>query len=54
MDLPGGSLALAMGADLHRDTTEDTKLPIVSQVTYANTSPSHGEGQRNVPRCSPR
>jgi iron complex outermembrane receptor protein len=48
MDLPGGSLALALGADLHRDTTEDTKLPIVSQVTYANTSPSHGEGQRNV------
>nr|WP_315248730.1 TonB-dependent receptor [uncultured Duganella sp.] len=48
MELPGGSLALAVGADLHRDTTEDTKLPIVSQVTYANTSPSHGEGQRNV------
>jgi iron complex outermembrane receptor protein len=48
MDLPGGSLALAVGADLHRDTTEDTKLAIVSDVTYANTSPSHGEGQRNV------
>jgi iron complex outermembrane receptor protein len=48
MELPGGSLALAVGADLHRDTTEDTKLAIVSDVTYANTSPSHGEGQRNV------
>ncbi|MBV7537823.1 TonB-dependent receptor [Duganella sp. sic0402] len=48
MDLPGGSLAVAVGADLHRDTTEDTKLAIVSDVTYANTSPSHGDGQRNV------
>jgi iron complex outermembrane receptor protein len=28
MDLPGGALALALGADLHRDTTEDTKLPL--------------------------
>ncbi|MHA4869690.1 TonB-dependent receptor plug domain-containing protein [Duganella sp. PWIR1] len=48
MELPGGSLAVALGADLHRDTTEDTKLAIVSDVTYANTSPSHGEGGRNV------
>jgi iron complex outermembrane receptor protein len=48
MDLSGGSLAVALGLDLHRDTTEDTKLPITSEVTYANTSPSHGEGQRNV------
>jgi iron complex outermembrane receptor protein len=48
MELPGGSLALALGADVHRDTTEDTKLAIVSDVTYANTSPSHGEGQRNI------
>jgi iron complex outermembrane receptor protein len=48
MDLSGGSLAVALGVDLHRDTTEDTKLPITSDVTYANTSPSHGEGQRNV------
>ncbi|TFW25240.1 TonB-dependent receptor plug domain-containing protein [Duganella callida] len=48
MDLPGGSLAMAVGVDLHRDTTEDTKLPITGEVTYANSSPSHGEGQRNV------
>ncbi len=48
MDLSGGSLAVALGLDLHRDTTEDTKLPITSEVTYANSSPSHGEGQRNV------
>ncbi|NYE63616.1 iron complex outermembrane receptor protein [Duganella sp. 1224] len=47
-ELPGGALAMALGLDLHRDTTEDTKLPITSQVTYANSSPSHGEGQRNV------
>jgi iron complex outermembrane receptor protein len=33
---------------VHRDTTEDTKLPITSLVTYAGTSPSHGEGARNV------
>lgn len=48
MELPGGSLALAVGVDLHRDTTEDTKLPISGEVTYANATPSHGEGQRNV------
>ncbi|MYN38367.1 TonB-dependent receptor [Duganella sp. FT109W] len=48
MELPGGSLALAVGVDLHRDTTEDTKLPIGGEVTYANATPSHGEGQRNV------
>lgn len=48
MDLEGGALALALGADLHRDTTEDTKLPLSGEVTYANSSPSHGEGQRNI------
>ncbi|HEX7984981.1 MAG TPA: TonB-dependent receptor [Duganella sp.] len=48
MDLGGGSLALAVGADFHRDTNEDTRLDIVRQVTYANASPSHGEGGRNV------
>ena len=48
MDLQGGSLALALGADFHRDTTEDTKLPIGGEVTYANASPAHGEGARNV------
>jgi iron complex outermembrane receptor protein len=48
MELPGGSLALAIGADIHRDTTEDTKLPIGGEVTYANATPSHGEGQRNI------
>ncbi|MFS2006699.1 TonB-dependent receptor plug domain-containing protein [Duganella sp. CT11-25] len=48
MDLEGGALALAVGADFHRDTTEDTKLAISGDVTYANSSPSHGEGARNV------
>jgi iron complex outermembrane receptor protein len=48
MDLPGGPLALAVGLDLHRDTTEDTKLPITAEVTYSSNSPSHGEGQRNI------
>jgi iron complex outermembrane receptor protein len=48
MELEGGSMALALGADFHRDTTEDTKLPISGEVTYASAVPSHGEGQRNV------
>ncbi|MYM88239.1 TonB-dependent receptor [Rugamonas sp. FT82W] len=48
MELEGGSMALALGADFHRDTTEDTKLPISADVTYASASPSHGEGARNV------
>lgn len=46
--LPGGALSLAVGADFHRDTTEDTKLDITSTVTYAASSPSHGQGARNV------
>jgi len=48
MQLGGGDLALAVGADFHRDTTEDRRLDIVRQVTYANASPSFGEGGRNV------
>ena len=48
MELAGGKMALALGADFHRDTTEDTKLDITSIVTYAGASPSHGQGARNV------
>ncbi|MFB9242918.1 TonB-dependent receptor [Massilia antarctica] len=48
MQLPGGSLAMAVGVDIHRDTTEDTRLPITNEVSYANASSSHGEGARNV------
>jgi iron complex outermembrane receptor protein len=48
MQLGGGSLALAVGIDLHRDTTEDEKLPIVNTVTYANNAAARGEGARNV------
>ncbi|UGQ45585.1 TonB-dependent receptor [Massilia endophytica] len=48
MELQGGSMALAIGADLHRDTTRDDKLPIQNQVTYLNSTSSHGEGARNV------
>lgn len=48
MDLAGGSMALAVGADLHRDTTRDDKLAIQNKVTYLNSTASHGEGQRNV------
>jgi len=38
----------AVGADLHRDTTSDTKTAITALVTYANSGPAHGEGARNV------
>jgi iron complex outermembrane receptor protein len=46
--LSGGDAALAVGADLHRDTNEDTKTDITSVVTYANSTPAHGEGARNI------
>ncbi|MFZ6814773.1 TonB-dependent receptor plug domain-containing protein [Undibacterium sp. Rencai35W] len=46
--LAGGPLTLAVGGDLHRDTTEDTKTDITSVVTYAASGPSHGQGARNV------
>jgi iron complex outermembrane receptor protein len=48
MQLAGGPMTLAIGADVHRDTTQDTKLDITAQVTYAGNSPSHGDGARNV------
>jgi iron complex outermembrane receptor protein len=48
MQLGGGSLALAIGADLHRDTTQDERLPIVNTVTYANAAAARGQGARNV------
>jgi iron complex outermembrane receptor protein len=46
--LPGGDAALAVGADFHRDTNEDTKTDITAVVTYANSTPAHGEGARNI------
>jgi len=46
--LPGGDAMFAVGADLHRDTTSDTKTAITALVTYANSGPAHGEGARNV------
>ncbi len=48
MQLGGGALALAVGADLHRDTTQDERLPIVNTVTYANAAAARGQGARNV------
>jgi iron complex outermembrane receptor protein len=48
MDLAGGSLALAVGADVHRDTTRDDKLAVQNSVTYLNSTASHGDGARNV------
>ncbi|MCG2583767.1 TonB-dependent siderophore receptor [Massilia sp. TS11] len=48
MDLAGGKMGLAVGLDLHRDTTRDDKLAIQNEVTYLNGSAAHGEGARNV------
>jgi iron complex outermembrane receptor protein len=48
MQLPGGSMMVAVGTDFHRDTTQDIKTDITSIVTYAGSSPSRGEGARNV------
>jgi iron complex outermembrane receptor protein len=48
MEMAGGQMALAIGADVHRDTTRDTKLDIFNTVTYANNATGHGEGARNV------
>ncbi|WP_075791756.1 TonB-dependent receptor [Massilia putida] len=48
MALAGGDLAFALGADLHRDTNEDTKLAQAADITYAKSVPAHGESARNV------
>jgi len=48
MDLGGGSLALALGADLHRDTNEDTKLAQAADITYAKIVPGRGASARNI------
>jgi hypothetical protein len=41
-------MALAIGADLHRDTNEDTKLPEGEAITYAKIVPGHGESARTI------
>jgi len=46
--LAGGDLALALGADLHRDTNEDTKLAQATDITYAKSVTGHGESARNI------
>jgi iron complex outermembrane receptor protein len=48
MALAGGDLALAIGADLHRDSNEDTKLPAGADITYAKITPGHGESARTI------
>lgn len=48
MTLAGGDLALAIGADLHRDTVDDTKFADAADITYAKIVPSHGGASRNV------
>jgi iron complex outermembrane receptor protein len=46
--LAGGDLAFALGAELHRDTNEDTKMPAAADITYAKIVPGHGESARNI------
>jgi len=48
MALGGGDLAMAIGADLHRDTNEDTKLAQAADITYAKIVPGHGDSARNI------
>jgi iron complex outermembrane receptor protein len=48
MDLAGGSLALALGVDVHRDTNEDTKLAPAADITYAKIVPGHGDSARTI------
>ncbi|QGZ39631.1 iron complex outermembrane receptor protein [Pseudoduganella flava] len=46
--MAGGDAAIAVGADMHRETTRDDKLAIQNEVQYLNSTASHGEGGRNV------
>jgi iron complex outermembrane receptor protein len=48
MALAGGDLAFAVGADIHRDTNEDTKFAQGADVTYAKIAPGHGESKRTI------
>jgi iron complex outermembrane receptor protein len=48
MSLAGGDMALAVGADLHRDTNEDTKEPDATAITYAKSVTGHGESKRTI------
>jgi len=48
MKLSAGEVGLALGADFHRDTTEDVKTDVGLAATYASSTPSRGQGARNV------
>jgi iron complex outermembrane receptor protein len=48
MTLAGGDMALAIGADVHRDSNEDTKLPAGADITYAKIVPGHGQSARTI------
>jgi iron complex outermembrane receptor protein len=48
MAIGGGDLALALGADVHRDTNEDTKLAQATDITYAKSVTGHGDSARNI------
>jgi iron complex outermembrane receptor protein len=48
MALGGGDLALAIGADLHRDTNEDHKLSQAFDITYAKAVPGDAKSSRTI------
>nr|WP_315485844.1 TonB-dependent receptor [uncultured Undibacterium sp.] len=48
LKLAAGEVGLALGADFHRDTTEDVKTDLGLLATYAASSPSRGQGARNI------
>jgi iron complex outermembrane receptor protein len=48
MALAGGDLALAIGADLHRDSNEDHKLAQAFDVTYAKAVPGDARSSRTI------
>jgi iron complex outermembrane receptor protein len=48
MQLGGGAMTLALGAEYHRDANEDRALDGVIDVPYQNRLPSHAEGSRNI------
>lgn len=48
MQLPGGPLSLAMGGDLHRDTTRDDKKDIGLVASAVSAAPSYAASARNV------
>ncbi|GGY40858.1 TonB-dependent receptor plug domain-containing protein [Pseudoduganella albidiflava] len=48
MQLGGGAMTLALGAEYHRDANDDRALDGVIDVPYQNRLPSYAEGSRDI------